>query len=235
MPASGWEGSAGARTVPVSALPDTRLGECPPYERLTSDGEATAFASDCDLLVFNATGATEIYAMRGDALAQTSSDTGAKGCESVSPSIAVHGGEDRVAFSGYCDPAGDNPDGSFEIFAVLDGVTEPLTSGSSCWSVSPVMPVTGDVVVYVSSCDLAGTGEPGSPELYLEGLCVCGGPVSAGTPTATDALYALQTGVGAEECSLCECDVNGDGRVAATDALRILAKATGQNVALSCP
>jgi hypothetical protein len=26
----------------VSALPDTRLGECPPYERLTSDGEAYA-------------------------------------------------------------------------------------------------------------------------------------------------------------------------------------------------
>lgn len=202
---------------------------------LTNDGEALAFASDCDLLGENPDGETEIYALQGETLTQVTQDSGDDGCESVAPSIAIHDGEPRVAFAGYCDPTGENGDGSFEVFGVIDGVTEQLTVGESCWSVSPRIPASGDVVVYVSSCDLDGSGGAGSPQLYLEGLCVCGAPVSAGQPTATDALYALQTGVGAQRCSLCECDVNDDGRVAATDALRILSKATGQNITLTCP
>ena len=202
---------------------------------LTSDGDALAFASDCDPLGENPDGGTEIYTMLGDTTVQLTSDAGTKGCESVSPSIATYEGSDRVVFSGYCNPAGDNADGSFEIFAVVDGVTEQLTAGQACWSVTPRMPASGDVVVYVSSCNLDGSGEAGFAELYVEGVCLCGAPVSAAQPTATDALYALQTGVGAQECPLCECDVNDDGRVAATDALRILSKATGQNVTLTCP
>jgi len=171
----------------------------------------------------------------GEITTQVTQDAGAKGCESLSPAIATREGSDRLVFAGYCDLTGKNADGSFEIFSVVDGVTEQLTDGESCWSVSPRMPASADVVVYVSSCDLDGSGEAGSAELYLEGVCVCGGPVSAAHPTATDALYALQTGVGAQNCALCECDVNDDGRVAATDALLILAKATGQNVSLTCP
>jgi len=202
---------------------------------ISSDGGALAFASDCDLLGENPDGGTEIYTMQDETLVQLTQDAGATGCESLSPAIGTREGADRVVYAGYCDPTGDNADGSFEIFGVIDGVTEQLTDGESCWSVSPQIPSSGDVVVYVSSCDFDGSGEIGSPELYLEGLCVCGGPVSAGQPTATDALYALQTGVGVQECALCECDVNGDGRVAATDALLILAKATGQQVSLSCP
>lgn len=202
---------------------------------LTSDGSAMAFASDCDLLGENPDGGTEIYTLSSEILTQATQDAGAKGCESLTPSIATHEGSDRVVFAGYCDPTGENSDGSFEIFGVVDGVTEQLTAGESCWSVSPRMPASGDVVVYVSNCDVGGSGETGSAELYLEGVCVCGAPVSAAQPTATDALYALQTGVGAQQCSLCECDVNDDGRVAATDALRILANATGQNVPLTCP
>lgn len=202
---------------------------------LTSDGDSLAFASDCDFLGDNPDGGTEIYALNGETTVQVTNDAGAKGCESLSPSIGTRAGADRVVFAGYCNPTGENADASFEIFSVVDGVTEQLTAGQSCWSVSPRMPASADVVVYVSSCNLDGLGAAGSPELYIEGLCVCGAPVSAAQPTATDALYTLQAGVGATECPLCECDVDGNGRVAATDALRILAKATGQNVTLSCP
>jgi hypothetical protein len=202
---------------------------------LTSDGQALAFASDCDLIGDNPDGGTEIYAIFGDMTEQITNDTGAKGCESASPSIATYAGTDRVVFSSYCNPTGENADGSFEIFSVVDGVTGQITTGQSCWSVTPRMPASGDVVVYVSSCDLDGLGAAGSAEIYVEGVCLCGAPVSAAQPTATDALYALQAGVGAEECPLCECDVNADGRLTATDALRILSKATGQDVTLSCP
>ena len=202
---------------------------------LTSDGQSLAFASDCDLLGENPDSGSEIYTISDDVTAQITSDAGTKGCESLTPSIAKHSGADRVVFSGYCNPTGDNADGSFEVFSIVDGAIDQLTAGTGCWSVGPKMPASADVTVYVSNCDLDGQGNAGSPELYLEGVCVCGAPVSAAQPTATDALYALQTGVGAQACALCECDVNGDGRVAATDALLILAKATGQNVTLSCP
>ena len=202
---------------------------------ISSDGGALAFASDCDLLGENPDGNTEVYTVGDENLAQLTQDDGTTGCESLSPSIGTRAGSERVAYAGYCDPTGNNADGSFEIFGVVDGVTEQLTDGEGCWSVSPQMPSSADVVVYVSTCDFEGSGQFGSPELYLEGLCVCGGPVSAGQPTATDALYVLQTAVGAQECALCECDVNGDGRVAATDALLILAKATGQQISFSCP
>jgi Tol biopolymer transport system component len=202
---------------------------------LASDGESIAFASDCDLVGANPDAGTEIYTLTGETTTQLTEDAGAHGCESVTPSIGTREGEDRVVFAGYCDPIGENADGSFEIFKVAGGITEQVTSGESCWSVTPRLPASAEVVVYVSTCDQDGSGDAGSPDLYLEGLCVCGAPVSAAQPTATDALYALQTGVGAQECPLCECDVNDDGRVAATDALRILSKATGQNIVLTCP
>jgi hypothetical protein len=202
---------------------------------LASDGGALAFASDCDLVGENPDGGTEIYVIADEEITQMTVDAGTDGCESLSPSVATRDGSKRVVFSGYCDPTGSNPDGSFEIFSTVDGVTEQLTSGQSCWSVSPKVPASADVVVYVSSCNLDGLGDTGAPELYIEGLCVCGAPVSAANPTATDALYALQAAIGTKDCRLCECDVNSDGRLAATDALRILSRATGQNVTLSCP
>jgi hypothetical protein len=202
---------------------------------LSSDGRALAFASDCDLLGDNPDGSMEIYASADEDMMQMTTDGGTNGCESLSPSIGTREGSTRVVFAAYCDPTGNNPDGSFEIFSIVNGVTEQLTTGQSCWSVSPKMPASADAVVYISSCDLDGSGGTGAPELYIEGLCVCGGPVSASEPTATDALYALQAGIGTQNCPLCECDVNSDGRVAATDALRILSRATDQNVTLSCP
>jgi hypothetical protein len=63
----------------------------------------------------------------------------------------------------------------------------------------------------------------------------CGDADVDGSVAATDALLALQAGVGAAECSECRCDVNAAGGISATDALLILRAAVGQPVTLACP
>jgi hypothetical protein len=58
---------------------------------------------------------------------------------------------------------------------------------------------------------------------------------SAGVrPIATDALFALQAVVGIETCDSCVCDTDGSGQATATDVLRILAAAVGQEITLTC-
>ena len=54
-------------------------------------------------------------------------------------------------------------------------------------------------------------------------------------PTATDALFTLQTAIGGGECALCECDVDDNGSINATDSLLILRAAVGQGTGLDCP
>jgi hypothetical protein len=65
----------------------------------------------------------------------------------------------------------------------------------------------------------------------------CGSAASGnvGHPTVSDALAALTAAVGISSCALCECDADGDGRVASSDALRILDAAIGSTIELSCP
>jgi len=53
--------------------------------------------------------------------------------------------------------------------------------------------------------------------------------------TATDALIVLRAVVGAAQCPLCVCDVNGSGGITATDALIVLRAAVGVQVPLDCP
>lgn len=63
----------------------------------------------------------------------------------------------------------------------------------------------------------------------------CGDATGDNSVTASDALFALATSVGAQTCEACRCDVDGNGTVTASDALRILAAAVGQDVILDCP
>lgn len=65
----------------------------------------------------------------------------------------------------------------------------------------------------------------------------CGSPVTRveGDPSATDALYALRSAVALVTCDERVCDVNDDGNVSASDALRILRLAVGTDVTLTCP
>jgi len=80
-------------------------------------------------------------------------------------------------------------------------------------------------------------GPEDPPEVFVtRGEAVlCGDANVDGTIAATDALVALQAGVGAAECLQCRCDVNAAGGVSATDALLILSAAVGQPVMLDCP
>lgn len=73
-----------------------------------------------------------------------------------------------------------------------------------------------------------------APALAAQGDC--GQPQSNGaTPTATDALAALNAAVGLLPCELCVCDVDGSAAITATDALSILSLAVGGPVTLNCP
>jgi hypothetical protein len=53
--------------------------------------------------------------------------------------------------------------------------------------------------------------------------------------TAADALFVLNSAVGAASCQNCFCDVNNSGGVTATDALFVLNAAVGLEVTLVCP
>jgi cysteine-rich repeat protein len=69
------------------------------------------------------------------------------------------------------------------------------------------------------------------------GRVACGDPDNNGTGTASDALFVLRTAVGSGSCDACVCNVdNSTGTpVTAVDSLRVLRKAVGVNVELSCP
>jgi hypothetical protein len=66
----------------------------------------------------------------------------------------------------------------------------------------------------------------------------CGQPVSSDAgPTASDALFILRAAVGSESCEKCVCDVDASGGaspISAADALRVLRRAVGQAVELTC-
>jgi len=67
----------------------------------------------------------------------------------------------------------------------------------------------------------------------------CGQPKTGGlAPTASDALEVLRTAVGSSKCgglNTCICDVDASQNVTAGDALVVLKKAVGQDVAMTCP
>lgn len=64
----------------------------------------------------------------------------------------------------------------------------------------------------------------------------CGIPLGSGsTPKTSDCLYVLKAGVGTLPCAHCTCDTNGNGSIAASDALLCLKLAVGQSVVLACP
>ena len=64
----------------------------------------------------------------------------------------------------------------------------------------------------------------------------CGRPCSVETSplSARDALYIVGAAVGTRTCKTCICDVNRSGRVDATDALTVLARAVGLNALVRC-
>jgi hypothetical protein len=53
--------------------------------------------------------------------------------------------------------------------------------------------------------------------------------------TATDALALLRAAAGSLDCLACACDLDGSGRVSASDALRLLRLALGAKLEIRCP
>jgi cysteine-rich repeat protein len=79
-----------------------------------------------------------------------------------------------------------------------------------------------------------------APGQLCDGECRhvgCGMPTSPGAqrPRATDALFVLHGAVGSADCDGRVCDVDGDGNVDASDALRVLQAAVGNDVEFDCP
>jgi hypothetical protein len=68
----------------------------------------------------------------------------------------------------------------------------------------------------------------------LPAIFHCGDSNKNGEISATDALSALRTAVGAQACELCLCDINHNGEVTAPDALAILRRSVGQQTPLLC-
>jgi hypothetical protein len=64
----------------------------------------------------------------------------------------------------------------------------------------------------------------------------CAVPLTAGTePVVTDVLLILRAANGLSQCALCLCDVDGSGRVTASDALADLRLVVGLPAIRSCP
>jgi len=63
----------------------------------------------------------------------------------------------------------------------------------------------------------------------------CGDWNDDGTITALDALGVLQVAIGSGQCDPYHCDIDGNGNISSTDALKTLGLAVGQPIAALCP
>jgi cysteine-rich repeat protein len=72
------------------------------------------------------------------------------------------------------------------------------------------------------------------PTCAALGALACGDADRDGSVTSTDALLALQAGIGVLYCDGCLCDASGGSNVTATDALMLLQQAVGGQVPLAC-
>ncbi|RMD82181.1 MAG: hypothetical protein D6815_09820, partial [Candidatus Dadabacteria bacterium] len=151
----------------------------------------------------------------------------------------------EVCSEGGCVSAGDPVDcTSLDSFCGVgvcdessgDCVVQPVNQGAECDD--------GDDACTLSDRCVDGQCT-GTPVCDVEcercdgGACIslCGNPfdVSNDRVSVVDALFALRAAVELETCPLCRCDVNGDGVLGSTDALRILWKAVRLPVDFLCP
>jgi len=200
-----------------------------------SSSESAGACSRC--AAENTDAIVEIFTVTSaGAVSQLTDDDSGATCESLAPSIADDGS--GVAFTSFCDLRGANTDENFEIYRTSPSGLEQLTTSDSCSNGAPDALLHGTIAVWSSDCDLVGDNADGSDELFIDRPCACGAPVTryqnGPNPLASDALTTLRSAVGVGTCSLCDCDVNTDGKITASDALSILKRAVGQNVALVC-
>ena len=202
-------------------------------------GDAVAFESDCDYAGANADASVEIFRVDTSTLAavQVSDDDGSSGCESFDARLSEDGG--TVWYTSACDPLGANADGGTEIFVDSGLGAEQLTETAGCENFSPAVAAKlSKVGFFASTCDFVGTNGDFGDEVFRGDLCACGAPVSRylqqQKPVASDALFALNSAVGLQNCDLCDCDVDGSGGITALDALIILNASIDLPAVLAC-
>jgi len=203
---------------------------------INAAGDLVAFESDCDFTGENSDGGLEVFSVTDTGLVSQLSASSTDACESMMPSVSASGV--LTVYSSYCDPYGSNGDGSFELFVASATAGNQLTNGTDCSSFGSSLTSDGAIATYVSDCDPAAENAVGADQVFQTPviLCgVCGAPVTGRTPPrASDALFILQTAIGAKSCPLCTCDVDSNRAVTATDALKVLRVAVGQAGQLTC-
>lgn len=168
---------------------------------------------------------------------------------------------DCVSYGNYTGPANVFTDAPSIVTPFGHGIVRVSSTGSSADDFTcedPALPHNNDneegQIEASSSCIAGecGDGEVQDPEQCDDGdtsfsfgqFCSaectavpCGSPTNpeATKPSTTDALFVLKVSVSAATCDPRVCDVNANGSVSTTDALTVLKKAVGQNVALTCP
>lgn len=228
--------SAGVVTQRTAGLDDSCSSLRPSMD---AAGSIIAFQSDCDFSGTNPDRGEEIFTVKsGELPHQVTSVSDGVTCANGEPRIASSG--NALVFSSYCAFGTTNNDGSVEVFQVGVGSYEggilAVTGDVGCSSVSGGIDASGSLVVFDSDCDPTGGNGDGSVEAYRSRACVCGAPATRKSPPkASDALYTLRSSVGTSSCAACECDTDSSGSVGAADALRILKKAVGQDIELTCP
>jgi hypothetical protein len=115
-----------------------------------------------------------LWSMSGDVITQITDGT-ATGTVGLRPSLAREGS--LVAFAANGDPAGQNPDGSFEVFLrdVSTGGLTQVTDGAGCDSGTigengiegPSISEDGTRIAFVSNCDLTGGNPQGLQTVFL--------------------------------------------------------------------
>lgn len=131
------------------------------------DGSVIAFESDCDLIGENEDQVNEIFTVDGSGIRQLTHaplDT----CSSTQ--AVIDGSATAVAFASTCDFIGANSDESLEIFKIVDGTVEQLSSDGGdpmCESADPRISADGAAVAFESYCDPLGLNGDGSFEVFL--------------------------------------------------------------------
>lgn len=201
-------------------------------------GSILAFHSDCDFTGGNSAARDEIFTVDASGVRQVTAAADASVCASGEVRMASSG--TAISFTSYCKLNNQNADGSLEVFqsgiGKYQGGLLAVTSTTGCTSFAGGLNSSGTRVAFDSDCDLSGGNADKSVEVFRNTACVCGAPASRKQAVSTDALFVLKSAVGTNACNRCECDVNNDGSVSATDALRVLRLAVGQSgVTLTCP
>jgi Tol biopolymer transport system component len=163
---------------PAPTFVTSTTGELNDHAEISGNGRWLVFRSTADFGGQNPDGSTEVYRrdlLTGATLALT---RGPGTLGAFSPAVSDDGR--RTAFASSFDLAGQNPDHSNELYLRdVPARTSPALTRRTVGGVSEVrINAAGSRVAFVSTADLVGRNDDGSPEVYLRDF---GGPVARTT------------------------------------------------------